>query len=70
MKLLIMHLLQTSLLGLNNLNTLFTNTFSLCSPLNARDNVTHPYKFTSKIYSFVYLSFKFLESRREYKRFW
>ena len=39
-----------SLLGPNIvLNTLFSNTLSLCSSLNVSDQVSHPYKTTGKI---------------------
>ena len=39
-----------SLLGPNILlNTLFSNTLSLCSSLNVSDHVSHPYKTTGKI---------------------
>jgi hypothetical protein len=31
------------------LNTLFSNTLSLCSSLNVRDQVSHPYRTTDKI---------------------
>jgi hypothetical protein len=38
------------LLGPNILlNTLFSNTLSLCSTLNVREQVSHPYKTTGKI---------------------
>src|SRR5215469_3440426 len=40
----------SSLLGPNILfNILFSNTLSLCSSLNASDQVSHPYKTTGKI---------------------
>jgi hypothetical protein len=40
----------SSLFGPNILlSTLFSNTLSLCSSLNVRDQVSHPYKTTSKI---------------------
>jgi hypothetical protein len=40
----------SSLLGPNILlNTLFSNTLSLCSFLNVSDQVSHPYKITDKI---------------------
>jgi hypothetical protein len=39
----------SSLLGPNILrSTLFSNTLNLCSPLNVRDQVSHPYKTTVK----------------------
>jgi hypothetical protein len=31
------------------LSTLFSNTLSLCSSLNVRDQVSHPYRITGKI---------------------
>jgi polysaccharide pyruvyl transferase WcaK-like protein len=31
------------------LSTLFSNTLSLCSSLNVRDQVSHPYRTTGKI---------------------
>jgi polysaccharide pyruvyl transferase WcaK-like protein len=33
----------------NNLNTLLSNTLSLCSSLNVRDQVSQPYRTTVKI---------------------
>jgi hypothetical protein len=53
MKLLIMQFSPTSchfiFFGPNILfNTLFSNTLSLCSSLNVRDQVTHPYKTRGK----------------------
>jgi phosphate starvation-inducible membrane PsiE len=42
--------LTSSLLGPNIfLNTLFSNTLSLCSSLNVSDQVSHPYKTMGKI---------------------
>jgi hypothetical protein len=35
--------------GPDNLNTLFSNTLSLCYSHNVRDQVSHPYRTTSKI---------------------
>jgi hypothetical protein len=54
MKLLIVQLSQSpvtsSLLGTIILfRTLFSNTLSLCSSLNVRDHVLHPYKTTGRI---------------------
>jgi hypothetical protein len=34
------------------LSTLFSNTLSLCSPLNVRDEVSHPYRTTGKFIVF------------------
>jgi hypothetical protein len=40
--------ITSSLLGLNILlNTLFSDTLSLCSSLNVRDQVSHPYRTSS-----------------------
>jgi hypothetical protein len=58
----------SSLFGPNILlNTLFSNTLSLCFSLNVRDQV-HAYRTTGKItYSYYILIFMFLDSRRESK---
>jgi hypothetical protein len=74
MKLLVMQLSPPSvtpfLCGPNILlNTLFSNTFSLCSSINVRDNVSHPYRTTGKIIVLYILTFTFFDSRREDKRF-
>ena len=50
----------SSLPGPNTLlNTLFSNTLSLCSSLNISDQVSHPYKTTGKIIILYNLIFKF-----------
>jgi hypothetical protein len=48
---------------------LFSNTLYLCSPLNVRDKVSHPYKTTRKIKILYILIFTFLDSRKEDKGF-
>jgi hypothetical protein len=49
------------------LNTLFSNTLSLCSSLNVRDQVSHPYRTTGKIIVFYIPNLTFLDSRWEDK---
>jgi hypothetical protein len=46
------------------LSTLFSNTLSLCSSLNVRDQVSHPYRATGKIILLYILIFMLLYSRR------
>jgi len=46
-----------SLLGQNILITLFPNTLNICSSLNVRDQVSHPYK-AGKVMSFIFTSLK------------
>jgi hypothetical protein len=58
----------SSLLGPNILlSTLFSNTLSLCSSLNVRDQVWHPYKTTGKITVLYILTFTFVDRRRKLK---
>jgi hypothetical protein len=58
----------SSLLGQDILlRTLFSNTLSLCSSLNVRYQVSHPYKATATIMVLYILTFIFLESRQEHK---
>jgi hypothetical protein len=58
------------------LSTLFSNTLSLCSSLNVRDQVSCPYKTTGKVVVLYILMFTFFDSRLDFdsrledKRFW
>jgi hypothetical protein len=67
MEVLIMHFFS-SLLSLHpsyiqmSLSTLFSNTTSLCSSFNARDQVSQPHKPTGKIVVLYILFFTFLDS--------
>jgi hypothetical protein len=61
----------SSLFGPNILlSILFSNTLSLCSSLNVRDQVSHPYRIKGKIIFLYILMFTFFDSRREDRRFW
>jgi hypothetical protein len=51
------------------LRTLFSNTLSLCSSLNVRDQVSHPYK-KGRIMVLYIWTFTFLDSRRDDKILW
>jgi hypothetical protein len=62
---------SSSLFGPNILlRTLFSNTLSLCSSLNLRHQVSHPYRTTGKIIILYVLIFMFLHSKREDKKLW
>jgi Na+-translocating ferredoxin:NAD+ oxidoreductase RnfD subunit len=50
------------------LNTLFSNTLSLCSFFSVSDQVSHPYKTTGKIIFLYIWIFKFLGNKLEDKR--
>jgi hypothetical protein len=41
--------ITSELFGKNIINILFSNTLSLCSSLNVRDQVSHPYRTKGKI---------------------
>jgi hypothetical protein len=47
------------------LNTMFSNTLSLCSSLTFRDHVSHPYSNRGNIIVLYILTFTFFDSRRE-----
>jgi hypothetical protein len=46
------------------------NTLSLCTSLNVRDNVSHPYKTTCKFIVLYVLIFMFFNSRQKDESFW
>jgi hypothetical protein len=50
------------------LHPISSNTFSLCSSLSVRDQVSHPYKKNDRIMVLYTLTFTFLDSRREKER--
>jgi hypothetical protein len=50
-----------------SLQHMFSNTISLYSSLNIRDQISHPYRTTDKIIVFHILIFMFLDSGREDK---
>jgi hypothetical protein len=61
----------SSLFGPNILlSILFSNTLSLCSSLNVRDQVSHPYRTKGKLVVLYILIFMFFYSRHEDRRFW
>jgi hypothetical protein len=51
------------------LSALFSNTLSLCSSLNVRDQVLHAYRNIGKIIVLYILIFIFLDSGQEDKKF-
>ena len=71
-KLLICSFLNSTLSLLDSnifLNILFSHTSGLRSFLNVSDQVSHPYKTTGKFIVLYILSFKFLDSELEDRRF-
>jgi hypothetical protein len=63
-------LVTSSLFGPNILlSTLFSNTPNLCSSLNVRDQVSHPYNTPGKIIVSYIFVFMFLDRRWEDKIF-
>jgi hypothetical protein len=62
--------LRSFLFGPNILlSTLFSNTLSRRPALNARDQVSHPYRTKGRILTLYILFFMFLDSKREEKIF-
>jgi hypothetical protein len=60
-----------SLLGPNILlDTMFSDTLNLCSSLDLRDQVSHPYKASSKIVVLCILNLMSVCNRWEDKEFW
>jgi hypothetical protein len=51
-------------------STLSSNTLCLHSSLNVTDKISHPHRTTGKIIVLYILTFMFLDSRQEDKRFW
>jgi hypothetical protein len=47
--------------------TLFSNILIICSSLNVRDQVSHPYKTTGRVMVLYILTFTFLDTRQEDK---
>jgi hypothetical protein len=63
--------ITSSLFGPNILlGKLFSDTLSLCSSLNVRDQVSHPYRTTGKTTVLYILILKFFDSRRGGRWFW
>jgi hypothetical protein len=56
--------------GPNILFSTLLNTLSLCSSLNVRVQVSHPYRTTGEIRVLYILLFTFLNSRREHESSW
>jgi hypothetical protein len=53
------------------ISTLFSNTLSLCSFLNIRDQASHQYRTTGKItVLYILIFFPFFDGRQEDRRFW
>jgi hypothetical protein len=48
----------------------FSNTLSLCSSLNKRDQISQPYRTTGKIIALHILISMFIDSRPKDTRFW